>query len=566
MRRYLKGCDCKDLNDYAKLILTGKEKASEHLKMQYKIVKEEFSKGNIEVDLYLYDKYIKIGFLFFDELFLWQKASTALALCTFYKDTKKPRWNKIFTLTGRGNGKDGMIAWWSCCLTSKYHGVMYYDIDIIANNFTQSLRPIEDIMHMVERQPKSKNMKSFYKKTEFGVVSLKTNSPITARSSDAGQQDGLRSGAVFFNEIHEFKDHKKINVMKSGLGKKDDPRTFYFTTNGEVRGVVLDDMLEKANLILQGQKADRRQLYLLYELNKKEEVHNKKNWVMANPSLPYRETLQEEIEDEYEDWKENPNSFPAFLQKRFNIPEMPVDQEVVPWEIIEKTNQKYDISRLKGMCCVVGIDLSKTTDFTSVNFLFYDDEIEKFICINHTFICTHSRDLDGIKAPYQEWCNKGYATMVDVKQIDPEFVIDYVCSVAEENDFNIECIVIDDFKKGIMKQSLETKGFSKENENLEFARPLKIAPIVPLIESYFIQERLIFLNNRMLMWATNNTKVVPWKTKTTGDNDMGNQLYAKINPRFRKNDPFMAFVHSMIKSDILISYGNNDYENYIRGF
>lgn len=563
MRYFLKNCRCQDLNTYARDILKKKIKASNELIRQYELVKKEFEKGQIEVDLEQYEKYIKIGFLFFPVIFDWQRAATALALCTYHKGTHKPRWNKVMIMTGRGSGKDGMIAWWSCCLTSTYNNIPRYDVDIIANNFTQSLRPIQDIEDMcMEHKAK---MKNFYKRVGDSIISLKTNSYITARSSDATQQDGLRSGCIIFNEIHAYQNYAKMNVMKSGLGKKPYPRTFYFTTNGEVRGAVIDDILEKANLVLQGHKHDKGNLFLLYKLNDKKEVHLKKNWIMANPSLKYMDSLQTEIEDEYEDWSQNPNAFPAFLQKRFNLPEIPQDQEVVPWELIEKTNQPYDTERLKGMTCIVGIDLSKTTDWTAVNFLFYDEDLDKFVCVNHSFICAHSRDLQGIKAPYQEWCNKGFGTIVDEKEIRPDFVISYVQALAQENDYNIEYIVIDDFKKGIMKNALEEAGYSKEKENLEIVRPLKIAPLVPIIESCFIQEKLIWLNNRMLMWACNNTKVIPWKVKTTGDSDLGNQLYGKINPHYRKTDPFMAFVHSMVMADHLTNIDQH-YTERIRGF
>lgn len=565
MRRYLKNCACTDLNDYAKSILTRKKKASKEVIAQYKLVKEEFAKGEIEVDIEQYDKYIKIGFLFFNEIFDWQRAATALCLCTYYKKTRKPRWNKVTVLMGRGSGKDGMIAWWSTCLTSKYHGINDYDIDIIANNMDQALRPIEDIVKMCQRQPSSKGMDKFFRKKGDSIISLKTGSVITARSSDANQHDGLRSGAVFFNEVHAYENYSRINVMRSGLGKKPDPKLFYFTTNGEVRGGVLDDMLEKAQLILQKQKADKGNLFLIYKLDDKRQVDNPSNWIMANPSIESMDHIRTEIEDEYDDWKSNPRAYPAFLQKRFNIPEMPSDTEVVPWELIEKTNQPYDYDKLKGSTCIVGIDLSKTTDWTAINFLFFDNEIEKFISLNHAFICAQSKDLPGIKAPYQEWCTKGYAEIIDEKEVEPRKVIDYILNVAQANSYNIECIVIDDFKKGILSKALNDAGFSKDYGNLDIVRPLKIAPLVPVIESYFIQEKFIW-NNRMLMWATNNTKVIPWKVKTTGDNETGNQLYGKINPRFRKTDPFMAFVHSMVKANELVGLEENDYENRIRGF
>ena len=561
MRRFIKNCKCDDLNVYARNVLRKKIRVSKEIYSQYALVKKEFEKGNIEVDLDLYEKYIKIGFLFFPEIFDWQRAETALYLCTFYKGTRKPRWNKIYNIIGRGSGKDGMIAWWSLCLTSEYHGVEYYDIDIIANNYDQARRPLNDIVEMCKHQ--GKRMDKFYSKIGDSVISLKTTSYITARSSDATQQDGLRSGAVIFNEIHAYENYRKLNVMISGLGKKPDPRQAYFTTNGEVRGSVVDDVMEKAQRVLTGQQQDRRTLYFIYKIDEKNEVHDPKNWIKANPSIDYMPQIREEIEDEYDIWNDNPNAYPAFLQKRFNLPEMPSDIEVVPWEVLEKTEQEYDYKNLEGMTCVVGIDLSKTTDWTAVNFLFYDDEIDKFICLNHAFVCSQSKDLQGIKAPYQEWCNEGLITMVDEKEVEPETVIEYILEVAEANNYNIECIAIDEFKKGVMKRALEENGFSQDGGNLEIVRPMKIAPMVPVIESYFIQERFVW-NNRMLMWATNNTKVIPWKAKTTGNNDLGNQLYGKINPRFRKTDPFMAFVHSMVKSDVLIDV--QDYTDRIRGF
>ena len=551
------------LDTYIRDILNGNIPACKELIKQTKIIQKEFADHNIELNLELYDKYTKIGGLFFNEVFPFQSFALAMSLCTFYKGTSRARWNKLLDVMGRGNGKDTLIAVSSASLVSPYHGIKHYDIDIIANNYDQSTRPINDINYMVKERKKEK----FYQKIADSIYCPQTDSYINARSSDAKMQDGLRSGAVVFNEIHAYQNYAKLNVMITGLGKIDDPRTLYFTTNGEERGAVLDDMLDTAVDVLDGLADDRRFLYLIYKLDNLEEIHDKKMWIKANPMLPFRQTLQDEIEDEYETWKRNPTNMPAFPQKRMNLPISSAEQEVASWDVIMKTEQEYDYDNLDGMDCVLGIDASKTTDWTAVNLLFYDADVEKYICINHAFICGKNRDLPGIKAPYRDWCSQGLGTIVDEKEVPPDMVIGWAMTLAEEHNYNIVSVVLDNFKKGIFSSEFEKYGYSKDIGNLFVIRPSDIAEVIPVVERAFINEKLVWKGNSMLRWATNNTKVIPWKrTKTTGDNDMGNQLYAKINPRFRKTDPFMAFVHSMIRRmDIEEEYIDpNDIGN--RGF
>lgn len=551
------------LDTYIRDILNANIPASKELIKQTKIIQREFQDHNIEINLELYDKYIKIGGLFYNDVFPFQRFALAMSLCTFYRGTSRARWNKMLNVMGRGNGKDSLIAVSAASLISPYHGIKHYDIDIIANNYDQSTRPINDINYMATERKKEK----FYQKIADSIYCPQTDSHVTARSSDAKMQDGLRSGAVVFNEIHAYQNYAKLNVMITGLGKIDDPRTLYFTTNGEERGAVLDDMLDTAVDVLDGLADDRRFLYLIYKLDSLEEIHNKDLWVKANPMLPFRQTLLDEIEDEYETWKRNPTNMPAFPQKRMNLPVSSAEQEVAPWDVILRTEQEYDYDNLDGMDCVLGIDASKTTDWTAVNLLFYDSNVDKYICINHAFICGKNRDLPGIKAPYTDWCSQGLGTIVNEKEVSPELVVGWVMNLAEEHNYNIVSVVLDNFKKGLFSEEFDRYGYSKDIGNLFVIRPSDIAEIIPIIERAFINERLIWKGNPMLRWATNNTKVIPWKrTKTTGDNDMGNQLYAKINPRFRKTDPFMAFVHSMIRrADVEEDYIDpNDIGN--RGF
>ena len=70
-----------------------------------------------------------------------------------------------------------------------------------------------------------------------------------------------------------------------------------------------------------------------------------------------------------------------------------------------------------------------------------------------------------------------------------------------------------------------------------------IAIIAPRIEVAFVDKKINIGNSAIMRWAINNTSV-----KTRKD---GNKTYEKIEPKLRKNDPFMAFVMAMTAQELL---------------
>lgn len=104
-----------------------------------------------------------------------------------------------------------------------------------ANNEEQALRPVKDIVGAFDQPKNLKKLKRHYKWTSEKVIGLETNSTILGRTNNPKGKDGLRSGIVVFNEIHQYEDYKNIDVFITGLGKKRHPRRSYYTTQGDVR-------------------------------------------------------------------------------------------------------------------------------------------------------------------------------------------------------------------------------------------------------------------------------------------------------------------------------------------
>lgn len=472
------------------------------------------------------------------ELFPWQRFVIALHDCTYWNDSGLPRWPDLFTMIGRGAGKDGMIAIEAFLLSSPYNGIREYDVDICANNEDQATRPVKDLTGFFEMPENIKKMRRFYHWTKEKIVSTKTKSTIIGRTNSPKGKDGLRSGIVIFNEIHQYENYANIDVFTTGLGKKEHPRRSYYTTNGIVREGPLDDILATSESILEGGEDDNGLLPFICRLDDKKQVDGEENWTMANPSLPYLPNLMSEIRKEYREWKTNPERLPAFMAKRMNLPDTVKESAVTDWENIIATKQK--LPDLTGWSCTVGIDYMKTSDLAAVNFHFKkgDDRYD----INKAWLCSASKDIPRLKIPWQEWVREGKLGYVDDVEIHPSIIASYIEEMGRR--YAISMVAIDNYRYTLMSDALAKVGISRERGNLMLIKQTDIIKIVPVIDHCFINHYFHWGDDVVLRWATNNTKTIRYGRDVGADK--GSFVYAKIEARSRKTDPFMALVASMI--------------------
>lgn len=514
-------------------------KCCEEQKLLVKHIKRCFETEDIYIDLEQLEKYLRTieRYVPFG-IFPWQKFVITLHECTYHKEDGMPRWPDLFCEIGRGAGKDGMIAMESMILTSPYNGIREYDVDICANNEEQSMRPVKDLINWFEIPATTKKIKRFYKWTKEHVVCTKTQSIIKGRTNSPKGKDGMRSGIVIFNEVHQYQNYDNIDVFTTGLGKKKHPRSSIYTTNGEVREGPLDDYIDQANGILRNGDDDNGFLPFICKLDNEKDVDDAANWTMANPSLPYLPNLMVEIQKEYRKWKRNPESIASFMSRRMNISGQSKEFAAAEWKYIEAT--KKELPNLEGWNCSVGIDYAKSTDWVSVNFHFRKEN--KRFDINHSWICSQSKDLHRIKAPWRKWVKNGHITYVDDVEISPDIVAQYIYEMGKK--YNIQMVGVDSYRYALLKDALAKVGISIEHGNLKLVSQLDIMKIVPVIDHYFVNEMFYWGDDPVLRWATNNTKRIPYGKRA--GTDRGSFVYAKFEAKSRKTDPFMALVASIV--------------------
>ncbi len=524
------------LQEYIDLIESGERESCEEQKLLIKYVKNVFATEDLRVNEIQVEKYLSYQKYFPFDLFPWEIFCFILFACVYKRDGT-PRWSDLFALMGRGAGKNGFLSYVCFCLTTETNGVAYYDVDICATSEDQAKTSFDEIYDILENPQYNKLFKKHFRWNKTEIQNRKTRSKIKYRTNNAKGKDGLRSGIVVFDEVHAYENWENINVFTTGLGKKPHPRRIYITTNGDIREGPLDELIKRSKKILNGEQPDNEFLPFICQLDEDEEVHDKKMWEKANPSLPYLPTLKKEIDKEYAEYLEDPNIHTAFMTKRMNRPQGNKDAEVTSWENILKTNK--EVPDLIGRSCVCGIDFSKTTDFVSAFLLFKDRE--QYYGIHHSWFCTASNDKHRIKIPLNEAVDKGKLTIVDDVEINPQIVADWVRE--QQSKYIIEKIALDNYRYTLMSRALRDIGFDAKDNEIKLVRPSDIMQVVPKISSMFVSNKIIWGDDLLMRWFTRNTKLVPAPNN--------NFKYDKIEPKSRKTDGFMAFVNSVIVEEEL---------------
>lgn len=507
-------------------------------------VRRVFAQEDIYVDREQLGHYLGLVKYFpYGRLFPWEEFLLTLWDCT-YKADGTPRWKTLLCMVGRGAGKDGFIAFDSACSISPYNPVGHYNVDICANNEEQAVTPVKDLAEVLETPKWEAKLRRHYYHTKELIQGRKNKGVMKGRTNNPKGRDGMRSGKVVFNEVHAFENYANIKVFITGQGKVAQPRVGIFTSNGEVNDGPLDDYLARGRRILFEGEEDHGFLPFICCLKNRDQVHDPENWYMANPSLAFLPHLRQEVEDEYREWLEHPEQNGDFLTKRMGLRAGFQEISVTDYERVKATNRA--LPDLRGWSCVVGLDYAELSDWAAIN-LHFRRGAERYD-INHAWICAQSKTLPRVKAPWRAWAERQIVTVVEDVSISPELLAGYIQRMALR--YNVRGLAMDHYRWTLVSEAMKRIGFdAADKSRVKLVRPSDIMQIEPVIQECFDRNLFCWGDNPCLRWAVNNTKRVRSSRKMGVDT--GNFIYAKIEAKSRKTDPFMALVASMVVEPLL---------------
>ena len=228
-----------------------------------------------------------------------------------------------------------------------------------------------------------------------------------------------------------------------------------------------------------------------------------------------------------------------------NVIEGDSEHSVASREELLATNRPF--FDLDGLKPIGSLDYGSVRDFAACGLLFKKGE--EYAFKTHSFAIKHFVDVHygysnsanalggSKKAPIKAWEKQGLMSVIDEPSLDPMHIVEWFVNAREK--YGVERIVADNFKLDILRPLLEKEGFEVDL----IKRPQSIHPLVaPRIEDGFANNKIIFEDNPLMRWYTNNVYV---KETSNG------KIFDKKEEVKRKTDGFQALVHAMYRANEL---------------
>jgi phage terminase large subunit-like protein len=242
-------------------------------------------------------------------------------------------------------------------------------------------------------------------------------------SSEAFTKHGFKTSACIFDELHAQPNRDLWDVMTYEAGAtRRQPIWWIITTAGDDpdRTSVCWEQHEYALSILSGEIVDPTWYVTIFNYDG-DDIYNEANWFKANPSLGPVKSL-ESMREAAETAKKKPANERLFRWLDLNQWITTKLTTWLPLSLWDKTVGKWSRADLLGKDCYLGMDLSSTTDMTSVCALFPPQgEQLDWRCFWHIWIPEENMQerVRNDKVPYDKWVAAGHVTAT------PGNVVDY---------------------------------------------------------------------------------------------------------------------------------------------
>lgn len=454
------------------------------------------------------------------ELMLFQKAKYQAIFGIFNRETGYRRFQEIFDVRARKNGKSTENAALANYQTYMEDGAEVYAAATVA---AQARRIWDESVSMIEQDDALKEIFKYKQNpspviyTEFSIYKY--------LSKNVKSFDSFNVSTAVIDEVHELA-REIYDLLIQGTGSRDQYLISMISTSGFVREGLFDDMYHYAIAVIEGIHEDDSFFPLLYELDDEKEIEDENMWIKANPGLGVIKNV-ESLRKNVSKMKQDHNFVATVKTKDFNIVGLQnkmwlSKEQLLNTEVYsDEQLRKFDNTIVLG-----GFDLSRTQDITAFTTLLFDQEAKKIIAISMFWITKdfYQHQIEShSKIPWAAWVDRGLIRISGTNLIDYHDVAYYVNANFRKYGWMYQYINYDSYSAQYLIEELNNLGYSKKHclkATIQGYKTLSIP--MQLLYSHLKEKVLVYQNNPVYKWMLSNVELVKdrnnnWMPKKAGD-------------------------------------------------
>lgn len=270
--------------------------------------------------------------------------------------------NDVLYVVGSGNSKTTLLGWLNCYLLT-HEIVPKCNIYIGSNAYKQSRLCFDTTLNVIKKNRKL--LRCFDPRPSIGEIEeTTTGAKVQAMSSKGDNQEGVIPAVIEIDEIHAMKTSDYADNLRKST-KRSDLLVVEMTTEGTVRGGYLDQRMDYAKRLLDGdvEQENYRFLPIIFEQDSVQEIfdafHGKLPITTLRKSNPLLGTAVavELLLEKIRDMIDRPSTRSSILTKNFNIPQNPTSSYYTEAECRTKP---FNEAIFENAPVFIGLDMAYT--------------------------------------------------------------------------------------------------------------------------------------------------------------------------------------------------------------
>lgn len=354
-----------------------------------------------------------------------------------------------------------------------------------------------ELRRMVKASPALSQLLNTANKHE--ITSGHTGGLIKCLSRDGNSADGINPHFVARDEVHRWTDRELAEVVVNSMIARAQPIDWAITTAGADTASICGEIREHSENVLRGSVTDDRFFAYVAEPPHDCDINDPRVWKMANPNLGVA-FKEEDFRAKLDEALAIAGRMPNFRRLHLNLWTEGA-QSWIERSVWDLGATPFDPAMLYGRKAWVGLDLSKTTDLTSIVVAIpYEGQI---FLICYTFLPSGPKGFiqraQKEKREYIQWRDQGWLEVHGGGVVDESAIIERMEMIRKI--FDVQEVAYDRWGMKYIAKELLKRRFPLIEHGQGYA---SMSSPMKRFEEAVAKSRLRHNGNPVLGWAVGN--------------------------------------------------------------